>query len=54
MSQLLAQKAQTVVTSLRGDAKIEIIDPEIKRSMEDAALRGEAPSLPEEEFKEDH
>ena len=54
LSQLLAQKAQTVVTSLRGDAKIEIIDPEIKRSMEDAAMRGEAPSLPEEEFKEDH
>ena len=26
----------------------------IKRSMEDAAMRGEAPPLPDEEFKEDH
>ncbi len=53
-SQLVAQKAQVVVTGLRGDSKIEIVDPEIKRSMEDAAMRGEAPPLPEEEFKEDH
>lgn len=54
MSQLLVQKAQTVVSGLRQNAKIEIIDPEIKRSMDDAALRGEAPPLPDEEFKEDH
>lgn len=54
MTQLMAQKAQTVVTDLRNAAKIEIVDPEIKRSMEDAAMRGEAPPLPEEEFKEDH
>lgn len=54
LSQLLAQKAQAVVTGLRGDAKIEILDPEIKRSMDDAAMCGEAPPLPEEEFKEDH
>lgn len=54
LSQLLAQKAQTVVTGLRGDAKIEIVDPEIKRSMEDAAMRGEAPPLPEEEFKDEN
>lgn len=53
-SQLVGQKAQAVVNGLRGDAKIEIVDPEIKRSMEDAAMRGEAPPLPEEEFKEDH
>lgn len=54
MTQLVAQKAQVVVTDLRNDAKIEIVDPEIKRSMEDAAMRGEAPPLPDEEFKEDH
>lgn len=54
VTQLVAQKAQTVVTDLRNGAKIEIVDPEIKRSMEDAAMRGEAPPLPEEEFKEDH
>lgn len=54
MTQLVAQKAQTVVTGLRSDAEIEIVDPEIKRSMEDAAMRGEAPPLPDEEFKEDH
>jgi len=54
MTQLVAQKAQTVVTGLRNDAEIEIVDPEIKRSMEDAAMRGEAPPLPDEEFKEDH
>lgn len=54
MTQLVAQKAQTVVTDLRKAAKIEIVDPEIKRSMDDAALRGEAPPLPDEEFKEDH
>lgn len=53
-SQLVAQKAQVVVTGLRGDSKIEIVDPDIKRAMEDAAMRGEAPPLPEEEFKEDH
>jgi peptidyl-prolyl cis-trans isomerase C len=53
-TQLVAQKAQIVVTGLRNEAKIEIVDPEIKRSMDDAALRGEAPPLPDEEFKEDH
>lgn len=54
MTQLVAQKAQTVLTNLRKAAKIEIVDPDIKRSMDDAALRGEAPPLPDEEFKEDH
>jgi peptidyl-prolyl cis-trans isomerase C len=54
ISQLVTQKAQTVVTELRNAAKIEIVDPEIKRSMDDAALRGEAPPAPEEEFNEDH
>lgn len=54
MGQLLIQKAQTVVTGLRQKAKIEVVDPKIKRSMEDAALRGEGPPLPDEEFDEDH
>ncbi|BAQ18708.1 peptidylprolyl isomerase [Methyloceanibacter caenitepidi] len=54
MSQLVVRKAQTVVNDLRSNADIEIVDPEIKRSMEDAAMRGEAPPLPDEEFNEDH
>jgi peptidyl-prolyl cis-trans isomerase C len=53
-TQLVAQKAQAVVTGLRNGANIEIVDPDIKRSMEDAAMRGEAPPMPDEEFKEDH
>jgi peptidyl-prolyl cis-trans isomerase C len=54
MAQLVQQKAQSVVTGLRDAAKIEIVDPDIKRSMEDAALRGEAPPLKDEEDDEDH
>ena len=54
LTQLVTQKAQAVVSGLRNSAKIEIVDPKIKRSMDDAALRGEAPPLPDEEFKEDH
>ena len=54
LTQLLTQKAQTVVSDLRNSAKIEILDPEIKRSMDDAALRGEAPPLPDEEFKDEN
>ena len=53
-TQLVAQKAQAVVTDLRNGAEIEIVDPDIKRSMDDAAMRGEAPPLPDEEFDEDH
>ncbi|MEM7398611.1 MAG: peptidylprolyl isomerase [Pseudomonadota bacterium] len=47
MSQLVARKAQTVVNELRSAAEIEILDPDLKRAMEDAAMRGEAPPLPE-------
>ena len=54
MAQLVQQKAQAVVTGLRNAAKIEIVDPDIKRSMDDAALRGEAPPLKDEEDDEDH
>jgi peptidyl-prolyl cis-trans isomerase C len=54
MSQLVMRKAQTVVSGLRSEADIEIVDPDLKRAMDDAAMRGEAPPLPEEEFNEDH
>ena len=54
ISQLVVRKAQSVIGDLRSKAKIEILDPEIKRSMDDAAMRGEAPPLPDEEFNEDH
>ncbi|MGH6866438.1 MAG: peptidylprolyl isomerase [Methyloceanibacter sp.] len=53
-AQLVQQKAQTVVTGLRDAAKIEIVDPELKRSMDDAAIRGEAPPVPDKETDEDH
>jgi peptidyl-prolyl cis-trans isomerase C len=48
------QKAQEIVTGLRDSAKIEVVDPELKRSMEDAVMRGEAPPPKEEDTKEDH
>ena len=54
ITQLVQKKAQAVVTDLRDGAKIEIVDPEIKRSMDDAALRGEGPALKDEEDDEDH
>ncbi|MEM7192258.1 MAG: peptidylprolyl isomerase [Pseudomonadota bacterium] len=54
MSQLVVRKAQSVVSGLRDGAKIEILDPDVKRSMDDAALRGEAPPLPEEDLNEEN
>lgn len=54
ISQLVVRKAQSVVGDLRSKAKIEILDPEIKRAMDDAAMRGEAPPLPDEEFKDEN
>jgi peptidyl-prolyl cis-trans isomerase C len=54
MAQLVQQKAQEVVTGLRDSAQIEIVDPAIKRSMDDAALRGETAPLQEDETDEDH
>ena len=47
ISQLTAQKAKDTLKQLHDAAKIEIIDPEIKKSMQDAAVRGE--TTPEEE-----
>jgi peptidyl-prolyl cis-trans isomerase C len=42
LSQLVQQKAQDVVTGLRDAAKIEVVDPELKKSMDDAAAKGDA------------
>ncbi len=54
INQLVVRKAQSVINDLRSNAEIEILDPELKRSMDDAVMRGEAPPLPEEKFDEDH
>jgi peptidyl-prolyl cis-trans isomerase C len=43
VAQLIQQKAQQAVRELHDAAKIEIVDPEIKKAMQDAAIRGEAP-----------
>jgi peptidyl-prolyl cis-trans isomerase C len=47
MSQLAAQKAKDTIKTLHDAAKIDIVDPEIKKSMQDAAVRGEAPPTDE-------
>jgi peptidyl-prolyl cis-trans isomerase C len=47
ISQLSAQKAKQTIKELHDAAKIEIVDPEIKKSMQDAAVRGEG--QPEDE-----
>jgi len=54
MSQLAAQKAKETIRGLNANAKIEITDPEIKKSMQDAAVRGEAPPEDEPESSEDN
>jgi len=41
IAQLVQQKAQEVVTGLRDAAKIEVVDAELKKSMEDAAAKGD-------------
>jgi peptidyl-prolyl cis-trans isomerase C len=40
--QLTQQKAKDTLRGLHESAKIDIVDPEIKKSMQDAAMRGEA------------
>ena len=42
VSQLTAQKAKQTIKELHDAAKIDIVDPGIKKSMQDAAVRGEA------------
>lgn len=54
MSQLTVQKAKETIRGLNANAKIEITDPEIKKSMQDAAVRGEAPPEDEPESSEDN
>ena len=39
IAQLVQAKAQEVVTGLRDSAKIEVVDPELKKSM-DAVMQG--------------
>lgn len=49
LGQLVQQKAQDVVTGLRDAAKIEVVDPELKKSMDDAAAKGDAlPGQPQD------
>ena len=50
IAQLVQAKAQEVVTGLRDSAKIEVVDAEIKKSMDDAAAKsGGAPGdLPDD------
>jgi peptidyl-prolyl cis-trans isomerase C len=49
MAQLMQQKAQEAMRSLHDGAKIEVLDEKIKRSMQDAAARGDAAPLEDEE-----
>jgi peptidyl-prolyl cis-trans isomerase C len=44
MGKLLEAKSQEVIGKLEQDAKVEILDPTIKKAMQDAAMRGEAPA----------
>src|SRR5262249_8933169 len=54
IAQLVQQKAQEVVTGLRASAKVEVVDPELKKSMDDSQLNGEAlPELPQEQGQGD-
>jgi peptidyl-prolyl cis-trans isomerase C len=49
VSQLTQQKAKQTLKDLNDAAKIDVKDPEIKKSMQDAAVRGEAPAANEPE-----
>ena len=42
IAQLVQAKAQEVVTGLRDSAKIEVVDPELKKSMDEALSKGDA------------
>ena len=52
VSQLTQQKAKQTLKDLHDAAKIDVKDPEIKKSMQDAAVRGEAPAENEPESAE--
>jgi peptidyl-prolyl cis-trans isomerase C len=47
--QLTQQKSRQTLKDLHDTAKIDIVDPEIKKSMQDAAMRGEVPPQDEED-----
>jgi peptidyl-prolyl cis-trans isomerase C len=49
IAQLLQKKAQDVVTDLRKAAKIEVVDPELKKAIEKPTPKGDAPRLPADE-----
>jgi len=49
IGQLTQQKAKQTLKELHDSAKIEVKDAEIKKSMQDAAVRGEAPAEDEPE-----
>lgn len=52
MAQLVQEKAQQIVTGLKDSAKIEIVDPTIKKQMDDAAKGADPSSLPAEQPEE--
>src|SRR5262249_19553980 len=55
IAQLVQQKAQEVVTGLRASAKVEVVDPELKKSMDSGSLNDEAlPELPQEQGQGDN
>jgi len=45
-AQLLQKKAQEVVIDLRKAAKIEVVDPDLKKALDTPAPKGDAPPLP--------
>lgn len=47
IAQLVQAKAQEVVSGLRDSAKIEVVDPELKKSMDAAAAKAKAGALPD-------
>jgi peptidyl-prolyl cis-trans isomerase C len=49
IAQLVQAKAQEVVTGLRDKAKIEVVDPELKKPMEDALTKAAPGELPDDE-----
>ncbi|MGC2409330.1 MAG: peptidylprolyl isomerase [Methyloceanibacter sp.] len=53
VSQLTQQKAKQTIKDLHDAAKIDIIDPDIKKSMQDAAVRGDAPPEDQDESSGD-
>ena len=59
IAQLVQLKAQEVVTNLRKAAKIEVLDPALKKAMDEekamdeAAPKGDAPPLPEDKSSGD-